>query len=273
MLGRGGAYCTHSNLTLFPKLEDWIFFIKLSLLFTHSRGPLAVGAERRRRGGARKASKGGKESRLGCWMRGWHNAGLGRRMNCFVLLMPFSEKGWVWTAFLKLSVSALSLSLSCLRLCCVPASGPEPLTAPGLWCSPAVPPPPRNPIGGWQAGRLGQCGSGEGMKVSGAVRGHLHTEPGLCLQLQPQLCTLTALWTSVSATITRSAWPLFLSPPVFLSLSVLFVLTHSLSLCSCICMCVCLCVCWSHFCTWIWQFSVFFYLKKCIISCILEHWL
>lgn len=159
-------------------------------------------------------------------MRGWHNAGLGRRMNCFVLLMPFSEKGWVWTAFLKLSVSAPSLSLSCLRLCCVPASGPEPLTAPGLWCSPAVPPPPRNPIGWRQAGRLGrlgQCGSGGGMKVSGAVRGHLHTEPSLCLQLQPQLCTLTALWTSVSATITRSTWPL----------SLCSVRSHSLTVCVC----------------------------------------
>ncbi len=225
MLGRGGTYCTHSNLTLFPKLEDWIFFIKLSLLFTHSRGLLAVGAERRRRGGARKASEVGKESRLGCWMRSWHNAGSSRRMKCFVLLMPFSEKGWVWTAFLKLSVSAPSLSLSCVRLCCVPASGPEPLIAPGLWCSPAVPPPPRNPIGGWQAGRLGQCGNGGGMKVSGAVRGHLHTEPGLCLQPQPQLRTLTALWTSVSATITRSTWP----PPLF-SLSVrLLSLTVTLS--------------------------------------------
>lgn len=62
VLGRwgGGAYCTHSNLTLFPKLEDWIFFIKLSLLFTHSSGPLAVGAERRRRGEREKRARGEK---------------------------------------------------------------------------------------------------------------------------------------------------------------------------------------------------------------------
>lgn len=60
--GKGGTYCTHSNLTLFPKLEDWIFFIKLSLLFTHSRGPLAVGAERRRPGRARK------EKRILSWL-------------------------------------------------------------------------------------------------------------------------------------------------------------------------------------------------------------
>lgn len=50
-------YYTHSNLTLFPKLEDWIFFIKLSLLFTHSRGPLALGTKRSRRGGGREEKK------------------------------------------------------------------------------------------------------------------------------------------------------------------------------------------------------------------------
>lgn len=63
-------YYTHSNLTLFPKLEDWIFFIKLSLLFTHSRGPLALGTKRNRRGGGRKKKrqKGGKKTGLivGC---------------------------------------------------------------------------------------------------------------------------------------------------------------------------------------------------------------
>lgn len=39
------TYRLHSQPTLFSKLEDWIFFIKLSLLFIHSRGPLAKAPE------------------------------------------------------------------------------------------------------------------------------------------------------------------------------------------------------------------------------------
>lgn len=63
-------YYTHSNLTLFPKLEDWIFFIKLSLLFTHSRGPLALGTKRSMRGGGReeKRQKKKKKPWSDCWM-------------------------------------------------------------------------------------------------------------------------------------------------------------------------------------------------------------
>lgn len=110
-------YYTHSNLTLFPKLEDWIFFIKLSLLFTHSRGPLALGTKRSRRGGGKRGKrKKGKKTWSDCWMWGWHNTGLGRRMRCFVLPVPFCKKGCIRSGFFFFKqTSHLSLFLSLFR--------------------------------------------------------------------------------------------------------------------------------------------------------------
>lgn len=90
---------------------------------------------------------------------------------------PFFHSIWTpFFFFFKLAVPAFF----CAPLCCASIS-PEPLTERTLWCVPTVPPPPCAMIGGWKAGLAGRCGSGWGMKASGAARGHLHTEPCLCV--------------------------------------------------------------------------------------------
>lgn len=173
-------YYTHSNLTLFPKLEDWIFFIKLSLLFTHSRGPLALGTKRSRRGGGREEKKQKEKNGLivGC------EAGIilvwGGEWDVLFCRCPSvkKKKGALGLAFSFLNrhpishFFSLSLSRSHVSVCCVPASGLEPLTTLGLWCSPTVLWPPLtfwlvdSRQGGWSI-----VGLEQGWKQAGQQKG------------------------------------------------------------------------------------------------------
>lgn len=126
-------------------------------MFTHSRGPLAQGSEKN------------------VWVLGC-KAGI-------MLVCEENEMFCSGGALLQERVHLDSLFLTgrpCFLLCSSVLCQLQPWASHRetalMWPRWAAA-PPCDLIGGWLAGR---CGSGWGMKARGAVRGHLHTEPGLC---------------------------------------------------------------------------------------------
>lgn len=116
-------------------------------------------------------------------MRGWHNAGLWREWNvlfCLESFFPFHLDSFFFSNWPSL--------LSSVLLCVVPASALSLSPRERFDVSPLCRRPPPVPwlvdrqagLAGL-AGLAGRRGSGWGMKASGAARGHLHTEPCLCV--------------------------------------------------------------------------------------------
>lgn len=107
-------------------------------------------------------------------MHGWHNAGLWREWNVLFWLdsfFPFHLDSFFLTG------------RPCFLLCSSVLCQHQPWASHrenALMC-PHCAAAPLCPDWWIAGGAAGQCGSGWGMKASGAARGHLHTEPCLCV--------------------------------------------------------------------------------------------
>lgn len=141
-------------------------------------------------------------------MQGWHNAGLWREWNVLFWWCPSARKGPFGLPFFNWP----SL-LSSVLLCVVPASALSLSPRDSFDVAPLGRRPPLWSDWWMVGGAMWEWMGDESARGSEGAPAH-RAWPVWLLHLQP--LPLTAGWTPVSATITRSLWPLHLCLPLSL---------------------------------------------------------